>query len=196
MARSLTTLSPDTRIESSQENSRKRKRIEFILSKPFAIFLVTSLKAQIVLLYRSASKATRVPVSGSSSSKKHLSSPEDVTTMMKVTGALVVVCVLALVSMEAQAGEATCRYWCRAGGDEERFYCCEDKYKPPGPVGVKRNFRCPPPPKAVCPPYPRFGRPATCSNDFNCFENDKCCWDECLEKHVCKPSFPKYPIGR
>ncbi|XP_076048647.1 uncharacterized protein LOC143029692 [Oratosquilla oratoria] len=175
--------------KSNQENSRKRKIIQFILSKPFVVFLLTSLKAQIVLLYRSASKATRVPVSGSSSSKKHLSSPEDVSTMMKVTGALVVVCVLALVSMEAQAQEATCRYWCKHGLDKEKFYCCEDSHKPPSPVGVKKNFKCPDP-RPECPHSPRVGPPATCSNDFNCHGTAKCCWDTCLGEHVCKPSFP------
>ncbi|XP_076048608.1 uncharacterized protein LOC143029674 [Oratosquilla oratoria] len=173
-------------VESSQENSRKRKRLKFILRNPVGFSLLTSLKAKI-LLYKSASKATRVPVSGSSSSKKHLRSPEDVSTMMKVTGALVVACLLALVSMEAQAQGATCRRWC---DDGERFYCCREEHKPPGPEEVKLNFSCPPPKKECV----SSGPPVICSDDSYCQGNDKCCLDTCLGSHVCMASLPSPPV--
>ncbi|XP_076048584.1 uncharacterized protein LOC143029659 [Oratosquilla oratoria] len=172
--------------ESSQENSRKRKRLKFILRNPVGFSLLTSLKAKI-LLYKSASKATRVPVSGSSSSKKHLRSPEDISTMMQVTGALVVACLLALVSMEAQAQEATCRHWC---SDGEIFYCCQEEHKPPGPEKVKLNFSCPPP-EIKC---LGSGHTDSCIDDSNCQGNDKCCWNSCLGSHVCMPSLPSHPV--
>ncbi|XP_076040780.1 uncharacterized protein LOC143025202 [Oratosquilla oratoria] len=107
--------------------------------------------------------------------------------MMKVTGALVVACLLALVSMEAQAQGATCRRWCDDGG---RFYCCEEEHKPPGPEKVKLNFSCPPP-KIEC-----FGSGPTaiCSDDSNCHGNDKCCLDTCLGSHVCMASLPSPPV--
>ncbi|KAK7087036.1 hypothetical protein SK128_016989 [Halocaridina rubra] len=80
----------------------------------------------------------------------------------------------------------TCRYWCRT--PQGQAYCCEDNNQPQGPVGVKPGF-CPPV-RPVCPPVRSFAPPLTCSNDYVCAGVDKCCFDTCLQEHVCKP-----PVG-
>ncbi|XP_066973251.1 uncharacterized protein [Macrobrachium rosenbergii] len=78
---------------------------------------------------------------------------------------------------------ATCRYWCRT--PQGQAYCCEGIDEPEGPVGVKIGS-CPRV-RPQCPPVRTFGPPSPCSNDFKCFGSDKCCYDICLEQHVCKP---------
>ena len=77
---------------------------------------------------------------------------------------------------------ATCRYWCKT--PENQFYCCENLNDPIRPIGVKPGS-CPP----VRPNCLRsfFGPPQPCSNDGSCAGTDKCCFDRCLEQHVCKP---------
>ncbi|KAK7071072.1 hypothetical protein SK128_015588 [Halocaridina rubra] len=77
----------------------------------------------------------------------------------------------------------TCRYWCRT--PQGQAYCCEDNNQPQGPVGVKPGY-CPPV-RPVCPPIRNFAPPLTCSNDYACSGYDKCCFDTCLQEHVCKP---------
>ncbi|XP_066974005.1 uncharacterized protein [Macrobrachium rosenbergii] len=78
---------------------------------------------------------------------------------------------------------ATCRYWCRT--PEGQAYCCESDQELEGPVGVKIG-NCPRV-RPQCPPVRFGGAPTTCSNDFKCAGADKCCYDVCLEEHVCKP---------
>ncbi|XP_076040699.1 uncharacterized protein LOC143024997 [Oratosquilla oratoria] len=91
---------------------------------------------------------------------------------------------------------ATCRYWCKT--PEGQAYCCEGSNRPTGPVTVKPGF-CPPV-RPVCPPVRTFpGPPVTCSNDGSCDGADKCCFDRCLEEHVCKapeshPPHPPHPL--
>ncbi|KAK7075458.1 hypothetical protein SK128_022108 [Halocaridina rubra] len=80
----------------------------------------------------------------------------------------------------------TCRYWCRT--PQGQAYCCETNDQAQGPVGVKPGF-CPPV-RPQCPPVRSFAPPQTCSNDYSCVNIDKCCFDTCLQEHVCKP-----PIG-
>ena len=77
---------------------------------------------------------------------------------------------------------ASCRYWCRTPLNQ--FYCCEDTSQTPSQPGLKPGF-CPPV-RPECPPT-RFGPPQTCSHDYACFGVDKCCYDTCLQQHVCKP---------
>ncbi|XP_068230642.1 uncharacterized protein [Palaemon carinicauda] len=77
----------------------------------------------------------------------------------------------------------TCRYWCRT--PQGQAYCCENNNRPQGPVGVKPGY-CPPV-RPVCPPVRNFAPPQTCSNDYRCGGIDKCCYDTCLQEHVCKP---------
>lgn len=83
------------------------------------------------------------------------------------------------------APPSTCRHWCRT--PQNQAYCCEDAREVPSPVGVKPG-RCPPV-RPVCPPTRSFQPPATCSNDGRCGGFDKCCFDTCLQEHVCKPPF-------
>ncbi|KAG7170696.1 putative crustin-like antimicrobial peptide 12 [Homarus americanus] len=43
----------------------------------------------------------------------------------------------------------------------------------------------------VRPNCPRLGPPVPCTHDFDCANAaDKCCFDRCLEQHVCKPARP------
>nr|QEQ76263.1 crustin 1 [Macrobrachium nipponense] len=93
--------------------------------------------------------------------------------------------VVALPSGPGVAPPATCRYWCRTPAPANQVYCCEDISEPEGPVGVKIGS-CPRV-RPACPPVRSGGPPYPCSNDFKCFGADKCCYDVCLEEHVCKP---------
>merc|ERR1711915_144186 len=88
-----------------------------------------------------------------------------------------------LVSV-ASARSATCRRWCRT--PENQVYCCESGNEPEAPVFTKGG-RCPPV-RPNCPPVRSFfAPPQTCSNDGACGGIEKCCFDRCLEEHVCKP---------
>ncbi|XP_050726117.1 uncharacterized protein LOC127003452 [Eriocheir sinensis] len=85
------------------------------------------------------------------------------------------------------APPSTCRHWCRT--PQNQAYCCEDAREVPSLVGVVKPGRCPPV-RPVCPPTRSFQQPpATCSNDGRCGGFDKCCFDTCLQEHVCKPPF-------
>merc|ERR1712002_87157 len=87
---------------------------------------------------------------------------------------------------------ASCRYWCRT--PQGQAYCCEDGARPPSVVTVKPG-RCPPV-RPTCPPVRNFGGPPqTCSNDGSCAGYDKCCFDTCLQEHVCKPPHNPNPFG-
>ena len=79
-----------------------------------------------------------------------------------------------------------CRYWCRT--PQGQAYCCENENQRPTGVGLKPG-QCPPV-RPVCPPTRSYGPPQTCSNDYSCGGIDKCCFDTCLQEHVCKA-----PIG-
>ncbi|XP_068231141.1 uncharacterized protein [Palaemon carinicauda] len=80
----------------------------------------------------------------------------------------------------------TCRRWCRT--PEGQAYCCESNNEPETLPFVKPG-QCPPV-RPQCPPVRSFAPPQTCSNDSKCGGVDKCCFDRCLEEHVCKP-----PVG-
>ncbi|XP_064115798.1 elastin-like [Macrobrachium nipponense] len=86
----------------------------------------------------------------------------------------------------AVAPPSVCRYWCRT--PQGQAYCCENVLQPQSLVGVVKPGQCPPA-RPVCPPVRNFQPPATCSNDGACGGVDKCCYDTCLEEHVCKPPF-------
>ncbi|KAK7078794.1 hypothetical protein SK128_013926 [Halocaridina rubra] len=85
------------------------------------------------------------------------------------------------------APPSACRYWCRT--PQGQAYCCEDVSQPQSFAGVVKPGFCPPV-RPVCPPVRSFLPPATCSNDGACGGVDKCCFDTCLQEHVCKP-----PLG-
>ena len=76
-----------------------------------------------------------------------------------------------------------CRYWCRT--PQGQAYCCEGENEPQSAVGIVKPGRCPPV-RPVCPPTRSYGPPQTCSNDGSCGGFDKCCFDTCLQEHVCK----------
>ncbi|XP_042882157.1 uncharacterized protein LOC122259453 [Penaeus japonicus] len=83
----------------------------------------------------------------------------------------------------AAQGPSQCRYWCKT--PENQAYCCETNLEPEGPVGTK-PLGCPIV-RPTCPVGLRSQRPILCSNDYKCFGADKCCFDRCLQEHVCKP---------
>ncbi|KAK7078793.1 hypothetical protein SK128_013925 [Halocaridina rubra] len=85
------------------------------------------------------------------------------------------------------APPSSCRYWCRT--PQGQAYCCEGAEQPQSFVGVVKPGFCPPV-RPVCPPIRNFLPPATCSNDGACGGVDKCCFDTCLQEHICKP-----PLG-
>ncbi|XP_037093966.1 uncharacterized protein LOC119113845 [Pollicipes pollicipes] len=77
---------------------------------------------------------------------------------------------------------ADCRYWCR--DPFGRFYCCQTAAAPP----ADHRGQCPPP-RLVCPSSTTFlARPQPCASDKHCGLSDKCCYDACLQQHVCKPA--------
>ncbi|XP_063841531.1 acanthoscurrin-1-like [Scylla paramamosain] len=82
------------------------------------------------------------------------------------------------------APPSTCRYWCKT--PQGQAYCCEDSSQAPSFAGVVKPGVCPPV-RPVCPNTRSFQPPATCSNDGGCGGYDKCCFDTCLQEHVCKP---------
>ncbi|XP_042857765.1 uncharacterized protein LOC122244036, partial [Penaeus japonicus] len=80
-----------------------------------------------------------------------------------------------------------CRLWCK-GKYPGQFYCCEDSSKPVT-IPVNKPGACPPT-RPVCPRFftPPLVAPQTCGDDSKCPGYDKCCFDICLEEHVCKPA--------
>ncbi|CAL4070575.1 unnamed protein product, partial [Meganyctiphanes norvegica] len=85
-------------------------------------------------------------------------------------------------------GPATggCRYWCRT--PQGQSYCCENSNQSTL-LPFTKPGQCPPV-RPSCPPTRFGGPPRTCSNDSRCPGVDKCCFDTCLQEHVCKP-----PLG-
>nr|XP_045581407.1 uncharacterized protein LOC123745142 [Procambarus clarkii] len=82
----------------------------------------------------------------------------------------------------------SCRYWCRT--PENTFYCCDSSTVRTSTFRPARVGCCPPV-RPDCPRtyYPQA--PVTCVHDSSCSNtSDKCCYDRCLEQHVCKPSQP------
>ncbi|XP_063615201.1 uncharacterized protein LOC134788256 [Penaeus indicus] len=114
---------------------------------------------------------------------------------MKGVSLAILCCVLAAASANNGRGStrffgtgghqspSQCRYWCR--NPENQVYCCENTFEPEGPVGTK-PLNCPIV-RPTCPFNVRGLRPITCSNDYRCGGVDKCCFDRCLQEHVCKP---------
>ncbi|XP_042887761.1 uncharacterized protein LOC122263417 isoform X2 [Penaeus japonicus] len=84
----------------------------------------------------------------------------------------------------------SCTYWCET--PENQFYCCDQgPTKPTLPPFVRPG--CCPAVRPECPGF-RVGAPETCSHDNACTRNftDKCCYDRCLKRNVCKPAQPCY----
>ncbi|KAK7069150.1 hypothetical protein SK128_007990 [Halocaridina rubra] len=81
---------------------------------------------------------------------------------------------------------ASCRYWCRT--PEGQAYCCEGNNEPVAAYPSVKPGRCPPV-RPQCPPVRGILPPISCSNDSKCPGAEKCCFDRCLEQHVCK-----YPV--
>ncbi|CAL4150860.1 unnamed protein product, partial [Meganyctiphanes norvegica] len=84
------------------------------------------------------------------------------------------------------SGSASCRRWCRT--PQGQAYCCESSNEPLTPA-VTKPGRCHPVLPA-CPPIRGFAPPRQCSSDGACPGVDKCCFDNCLQHHTCKP-----PLG-
>lgn len=82
-----------------------------------------------------------------------------------------------------QAPPSSCRFWCK--NPQGQAYCCENAHQAETPVFTKAGL-CPPV-RPSCPPTRSFGPPNTCSNDGACGGVDKCCFDTCLQEHICKP---------
>jgi len=81
---------------------------------------------------------------------------------------------------------SNCRYWCKT--PEGQAYCCEGNNQPL----INDEFRpgfCPPVRKE-CPTRIFAGPPQTCSKHGDCSLTNRCCFDRCLEEHVCKESLP------
>lgn len=84
------------------------------------------------------------------------------------------------------ARPATCRYWCRT--PEGKAYCCENANQAPKPdiaSQVVKAGQCPPV-RAECPLRIFGGPPEPCSKHGDCNGIDRCCFDRCLNEHVCK----------
>ncbi|XP_068227551.1 elastin-like [Palaemon carinicauda] len=98
-----------------------------------------------------------------------------------------------IVGLPPVGSSQTCRRWCRT--PEKQVYCCEQNHEPET-LPIVKPGQCPPV-RPQCPPV-RSGPPQTCSNDSKCFGVDKCCFDRCLEEHVCKPpqNSGGFPYGR
>ena len=82
---------------------------------------------------------------------------------------------------------ATCRYWCKT--PEGANYCCESNNKAPKPdfgSQVVKPGSCPVV-RAECPIRSGgFQPPRDCSKSGDCPGADRCCYDRCLQQHVCK----------
>ncbi|XP_064100967.1 keratin, type I cytoskeletal 24-like [Macrobrachium nipponense] len=80
----------------------------------------------------------------------------------------------------------SCRFRCRS--PQGQVYCCEDTNQF-APVIFVKPGECPPV-RPSCPAVRSLDPPIHCSNDGRCSGIDKCCFDTCLQRSVCKP-----PIG-
>lgn len=86
----------------------------------------------------------------------------------------------------SQQGSSNCRYWCKT--PEGQAYCCENNQQAPKhPVAaiVQKPGLCPPV-RAECPLRIFGGPPQTCSKHGDCYGSERCCFDRCLNEHVCK----------
>ncbi|XP_066968457.1 elastin-like [Macrobrachium rosenbergii] len=82
-------------------------------------------------------------------------------------------------------GSGSCKYWCRT--PQQQAYCCDQGNNGGRFPGVRPGY-CPPV-RPACPPTRFGGPPITCAHDNDCASfSDKCCFDTCLEHHVCKPA--------
>ncbi|XP_064110597.1 uncharacterized protein LOC135218306 [Macrobrachium nipponense] len=74
----------------------------------------------------------------------------------------------------------TCRQWCK-GAVRGQFYCCEENTEPLT-VPIVKSGGCPPL-RSTCPENPPT--PITCGDDSKCPGRHKCCFDGCINVHVC-----------
>jgi len=71
-----------------------------------------------------------------------------------------------------------CTNYCNRGGN---YVCCDI-------LGIQANLGQCPTPRPSCPPTRLFGQgPRDCRLDVDCGQWEKCCYDTCLQKKVCKP---------
>nr|AFI56572.1 crustin [Scylla tranquebarica]UFQ20537.1 crustin protein [Scylla serrata] len=75
-----------------------------------------------------------------------------------------------------------CKHWCK--DNNEALYCCG----PPGitypPLIREHPGKCPSV-RSTCTGV-RSSRPKLCPHDGACDFRSKCCYDACVEHHVCK----------
>ncbi|XP_069943974.1 uncharacterized protein [Cherax quadricarinatus] len=97
------------------------------------------------------------------------------------------------------APPSNCEYWCRT--PEDTFYCCHDDQlsdptEHPGYCPATRST-CPTIDKKLPETLPRRDYngitfpdlPRFCATDGSCEHYEKCCFDRCFRKHVCKFAF-------
>nr|WRK13801.1 crustin-like protein 3 [Eriocheir sinensis] len=83
-----------------------------------------------------------------------------------------------------------CKYWCKDHNDQN--YCCGLPHEEFPPFTSEHPGFCP----AVrdsCTGV-RVSRPKLCPHDGVCDFGSKCCYDACLEHHVCKTAEPPFDI--
>ncbi|XP_069159212.1 uncharacterized protein [Procambarus clarkii] len=97
---------------------------------------------------------------------------------------------------QAPAPPSRCQYWCRT--PEDTFYCCTDDHlsDPTEHAGYCPATRvvCPVVAKLLPDTLPRRDYngvafpdlPKFCATDGGCEDYEKCCFDRCFRKHVCK----------
>jgi len=107
-----------------------------------------------------------------------------------------------LLCLALVASSLGCSYWCKT--PEGSVYCCQEGASNPnapinsgggfggfGHIGSRDDARDVHP--GNCPivrrqcPNTRFGLPPRkCAYDGACLKSEKCCFDRCLNEHVCK----------
>ncbi|KAG7154023.1 hypothetical protein Hamer_G020087 [Homarus americanus] len=95
-----------------------------------------------------------------------------------------------LVPPPGPAPASNCQYWCRT--PENRFYCCQHSGYCPATRAV-----CPITRKPLQDHLPRVDYngvtfpdlPKFCATDGSCEGYEKCCFDRCFRRHVCKFAF-------
>ncbi|KAL7633975.1 UNVERIFIED_CONTAM: hypothetical protein RMT77_015936 [Armadillidium vulgare] len=93
---------------------------------------------------------------------------------------------LSILTFTQGLPQKVCSHWCKERGGE--YYCCDDD-----PYTPRNKGKCPPPIQTFCPRGVQFRKdgylpPKNCSNDGDCSQNQKCCYDDCLQGRFCKPS--------
>ncbi|XP_071530486.1 uncharacterized protein [Panulirus ornatus] len=99
----------------------------------------------------------------------------------------------------SHAPPSNCQYWCRTPDDH--FYCCRDDYlvdpiEHPGYCPATRAI-CAPTHKPLPDALPRVDEngvtfpdfPKFCATDGGCQVYEKCCFDRCFRRHMCKFAF-------